>query len=195
MPIIQKMIKCPPDDPNRCQGREGPGGDQCSFLAVPGQKNCLKHGGAAVQAQAEKRSVSKYRLQQWQARVDEFTANPNILSLRDELGILGLQLETLMEQCHEPKDLMLFSGRISDLVMKIEKVTLTCSKLESRTASLLDKSAALVLAGNIVDIITSQLSLLPISEEIQGQAADAISGGIIELVAKLAGKDVADGDE
>lgn len=192
MPIEQKLIKADPADPRRCQGREGPGGNQCSFIAVEGQKYCLKHGGARGAAYAEQKRVSLYRLQQWQQRVDEFAAHPDALSLRDELGILRLQLESIHNQCESITDLMLYSSRISDVVMKIDKLTLSCVKIESRSAALLDKSAALVLAGQIVDIISSELSKLPIDDDLQGRAAEAISGGIIDLVAKLAGKEIND---
>lgn len=192
MPIERKMIKCDPADPNRCQGREGPGGGQCTFLAVPNQLYCLKHGGAAHEAIAEKKRVSLYRLQKWQERVDEFASSEQALSLRDEAGILRLQLESIHNMCDSPQDLLLYSSRMADLVMKIDKVVNSIAKIESKSTALLDKSAALILAGQIVDTIAGAISTLPIPEQQQAQVIDDISSGIIGLVAKLAGKDLSD---
>lgn len=190
--IEQKMIKCEPNHPNRCMGQQGQGGNQCPFLAVEGEKYCLKHGGASHASRTEIKRASLYRLFQWQQRIDEFTAHENALSLRDELSILRLQLEQIMNMCQEPKDLMLYSSRISDLAMKIDKIANSCVKMESRSAALLDKSAALILAGQIVDTIGAAMAELPLTEEQQSEVVDRISGGIIDLVAKLAGKDIED---
>lgn len=180
----QKLVKCEPSDPNRCQGRGDGGEGQCCFLAVPDCKYCIKHGAAVVKAQEEKKKVSMYRLQQWQQRVDEFAASPRITSLHEEIGILRLQIENIMNLCKDNQDLLMYSTRIADLVMKIDRLVSTFDKINNRSSNLLDKSAALVLAGQIVDIIGAEVK--------DPEAVDRISTGIIDLVAKLAGKDMDD---
>ncbi len=73
--------------------------------------------------------------------------------------------------------MLLYSGKLGDLIAKIEKLAQTCDKFETRVGLMLDKSAALVLAGRITDVITS---------EIQDPAAiDRISNGIIDIISSL----------
>jgi hypothetical protein len=127
-----------------------------------------------------------YRLQVWQQRVEEFAANEQITSLAGEIGILRLILEEIIVQCKTQTDLIMFSSRISDLVMNVDKIVNTFDKIENKNGNLLDKSAALVLAGKIVDIIGEHID--------DPVKIDKISNDIIDLVARLAGKDVSNDD-
>jgi hypothetical protein len=182
MAIEQKLFKCEPSDPNRCTAKGDGGEGQCVFLAVEGQKTCAKHAGLLGQKRLEQKRVSDYRLQQWQSRVDEFSASDNVRSLRSEIGILRMMLETTFNQCRSDMDLMLYSSKIADMVMKIDRVVASCAKLEDRQGNLLDKSAVLILAGQIVDAISRHVTDI--------QVVDDISNEIINLVAKLAGKEL-----
>ena len=182
MPIEQKLIRCEPSDPRRCQAGGDNGEGQCCFTAVEGQKYCVKHGAGVQQARQEKKAVHDYRLHKWQVRMDEFAASENVTSLRGEVGILRMTLEETANMCHDQKDLMMYSHRISDLVMKIDKIVNSITKIEMRSGTLLDKSAALVLAGQIVDIIGRHVT--------DAKAVDDISEELINLIATLAGKDL-----
>src|SRR2546421_361414 len=79
----------------------------------------------------------------WQTRLDEFADNDKIKSLREEIGVLRILLEETMSRCHDTNELLLYSNKISELVIKIEKVVASCHRLENATGMLLDKSAAL----------------------------------------------------
>ena len=179
--IEQKLIRVEENDPTRCQAVAF-GSGQCPYQAVPGIKYCSRHGGNKAAADGERKRVHDYQLQIWQQRVDEFASSEKVTSLAGEIGILRLHLESIQNMCKDSNDLLIYSTRISDLAMKIDKLITTFDKLQNRSGNLLNKSAALVLAGQIVDIITAHVD--------DPLKVNLISEGIINLVAALAGKDV-----
>ena len=192
MSIERKLIPVSdPTDPNRCGGPGDRGEGQCSFLSVEGtvtkgpmSGRCAKHGGTSAITGQEKKRYHDFLLGKWQQRVDDFSASERITNLHGELGILRMQIEVIVAQCHSEQDLMLYSSKISDLTMKANTLVTSIDKIQSRSGNLLNKSAALVLAGKIVDIIAAEIHD-PAKQE-------RISNGIIDLVAKLAGKDLDD---
>jgi hypothetical protein len=54
-------------------------------------------------------------------------------------------------------DLILQSSKIADLAMKLEKLVSSCHKLEGSMGKLMDKSAILQFAAEIVEIIGKEL--------------------------------------
>lgn len=186
----KKLFECYPAHPLRCQSRMN--GEQCRFLSMKGMKEeghidasdmtdysmsvyCPKHGGFRSAKALEKRKVRNYRLQVWQERVNEFSESEEVKSLREEIGIVRLLIETVIAQCHEHTDLLLYSSKISDLVMKVERLVATSNKLETSMGMLLDKNTALAMATRIVDIISSEID--------DDEAIDRISEGIITALA------------
>jgi len=176
MPIEHKLTRCEATDPHRCQatGQHG----QCPYLAIPDFSFCQRHVGVSVAADAKRRS-NQYRLQIWQKRLDEFAESDNVKSLRDEIGILRILMEEILNKCTDSNQLLIYSSKISDLAIKIEKLVTSCHRLEARMGMLLDKSAALSLAGQIVDIIGQHVS--------DPDTIDSISSGIISALATLGG--------
>lgn len=179
MPVERKLIPCEEDDPHRCiaQGMQNEG--QCKFLAVEGQKYCPCHGGINAAMKVEKKKIHDYRLQAWQARLDEFSESDQVKNLRGEIGVLRILIETIFQQCQTPTDLMIYSGKIGDLVTRIEKLTVSCDRFETKVGMLLDKTKALALAGKIVEIIAKEVT--------DAEAIDRISNGIITVIANLSG--------
>lgn len=189
----KKLHECEPDDPGRCQGMMN--GEQCRFLSMKAMKerglipeedardfsqstNCPKHGGVQIANKVEKEKVRNYRLQIWQERMDEFTENEEVKSLREEIGILRLLIENLLNQCHNATDLMLYSSKISELVMKVEKVVSSANRLESNMGMLLDRGAALAMGQRIVEVVSTHVP--------DDQVIDKISEGIIDVIAHSA---------
>lgn len=180
MPTEQRLEKVSPEDPNRCQGVIGKGG-QCDYRAEPESKYCIRHGGNKAGFAKDRQRLHDYRLQKWQERLNEFAASEVVTSLRGEVGVLRIMLEETLNMCQSPQDLHLYSSRIQDLVMKIDKVVNSIAKLDARAGNLLDKSGCLILAGQIVEIIGKYVK--------DGKQIDAISEELIDLVARLAGKE------
>jgi len=116
------------------------------------------HGGnKAIEAQ-NRESVRNYRLTKWENRVRDFAKSGGVKSLREEIGILRMVLEETINKCENNVDLLLYAHKISDLVLKIEKLVSSCHRLENSMGMLLDKSAALHLAGQIVEIIGNHIT-------------------------------------
>ena len=145
-----------PDDPRRCQGVMATKG-QCMNRAVEGGTMCLAHGGAKQLNAMNDAEVRNYRLKIWQSRLDRMVDSPAIKSLRDEIGILRIVLESQLNKCTDETDLILQSGRISDLVVKIEKLVVSCNKTEASLGQLMDKSTLLRFASAIVDVISDEI--------------------------------------
>lgn len=149
-----------PEHPDRCQGiRHGQG--QCTNMSADYSTFCLCHGGNVAGETAVKQALSNYRLTKWQARLDDKTGQSELKSLRDEIGILRVLMEETLNKCHSDMELILQSGRIADLAMKIEKLVSSCHKLEGSMGKLMDKSAILQFAAEIVEIISKELDEYP----------------------------------
>ena len=171
--MVEGLTHCEPDNPCRCQ-RVSPQG-QCRWLGAHQQKGewvCQIHyaGGRGD----EKEKIRNYRLTKFQARVDDFVNNEAVKSLREEIGILRMTLEETMNQCKSSTELLLLSGKISDLVMKIEKIVMSCHKLEAQTGALLDKNAILQLGNILVEIISEYITDEDALTKISGQIISAI---------------------
>jgi len=190
--VEKKLHKCDEADPNRCQGQANSQGGQCHFLSMAGMvregllddekgiythtTNCPKHGGSQQAKSVEKKRFHDLQLTIWQQRVDELAESDHIKTLRGEIGVLRLLLESLMAQCTDNLQLMMYSNKISDLIIKIEKLVASCNRLETATGKMLDRSSALLFAGQIVEII---------SKHIQDEnVVEAISNGIIDALAE-----------
>ena len=164
-----KFERVEEDDPNQCQ-HIIPTQGQCPLKACPGGQYCPAHGGNAGVQAAEKKSLRNYQLNKFRVRTAELGNSSEILSLKDEIGILRLLIEEKINQCHDQTELMLMSGPLSDLIMKVDRVVTSCNKLESKLGNFLDKTAILNFAQQIIKIICNnvddELVIEKISEEI-----------------------------
>lgn len=180
MAIEIKMIKVDdPADPRRCQSPGDMNEGQCVYRSVDGTNppQCPKHGGIKFEQKQEQLKIRQYRLQIWQERMTEFADDANIKSLREEIGIIRLLIENVLNQCSDSAQLSLYSGKIAELVMKAEKLVVSCDKLETKFGMLLDKAAILTLGSEIVKIIGKHVK--------ETAAIDAISGDIIDVLSSL----------
>jgi hypothetical protein len=132
------------------------------------------HGANHAMKKKEEASKRLYRLAKWQGRINEIADHEGVKSLREEIGILRMMLEETMGRCQDQTDLLLYSSKISDLVMKIEKVVSSCHRLEASTGMLLDKAAALHLASVMVEIISEYVN--------DDSAIDSIAGKIVQAI-------------
>ena len=162
-----RMQRVENDDPCRCQGVTGKG--QCQIRAIEGSNFCPMHAGAGSRT-LEREKLRNFRLTKWQGRINEFADNDAAKSLREEIGILRMMLEESLNKCRDSHDLILSSGRISDLVLKIEKLVVSCHRLEEKTGMLLDKTAILQLAGTIIECIAKH----NIPEDVLSKISDEI---------------------
>lgn len=160
--------------PNQCQAALK--NKQCPFEAIKGFPYCQLHGGTRLEEKAKESRKRIYQISQWQARVNEFADHEEVKSLREEIGITRLLLESMLNICKDQHQLLIYSSKISETVMKLEKLVSSCHRLEQSSGLLLDKSAVLSLAGAMVDIIGKHIT--------DENAMDAISTELMTLIMK-----------
>jgi hypothetical protein len=105
------------------------------------------------QARDRAQDLRKYNLTKYNARIQAQANHPAIKSLRDEVGILRMVLETQLDRCHTDDDLILKSATIGDLVLKIEKLVSSCHRLEELTNQVLDKATVAQMMDEIIQVI------------------------------------------
>lgn len=164
------------DSPERCL-HTNHRNTQCMYRKIPGKEFCSKHYNNYT-----KEKVRNYRLSKWQARVEEFSDSSELKSLREEIGILRLTLETVLGRCQDDHELVLYSNRISDMVLKIEKLVSSCHRLEMSTSMLLDKTLVLQIANVIIEIIGNHVK--------DSTVLDTISDEIIQTILKTSRLDI-----
>lgn len=174
MPIKDDYPIVPMDgesDPERCQGIIAHG--QCDHKAIPGKQFCAVHISSTLRHE-ERKSQRNYRIAKYQARLEEFADNSQVKSLREEIGLLRMLMEEQMNSCQSQTDLLIASSKISDLVLKIEKVVTSCHRLEKSTGALLDKSAAIQLTSTFVQIIAEEVNDTEVVERISNRMISEI---------------------
>lgn len=177
MPIEKKLHRCEPDDPHRCQGVGKSG--QCPYLAEPDNIYCLRHGGNKKAFHEKVKRANLYRLQVWQERLEEFADSDEATTLKSEIAILRVILEQILNKCNNTNELIIYSNKISEVAAKIEKLLTASHRIERNLGQLLDKSAALNFAGQVVGIISQHVS--------DPEVIDAISNSIIDALHSLTG--------
>jgi len=161
-----------PDAPNRCQAVTSQG--QCINESIDSTTRCVVHGAnKQVQALAAK-DLKNYRLTKFKARVQRMSSSDGLKTLSEEIGILRVMMEERLNQCNDAQDLMMQSQTISDLAMKIEKLVVSCSKLESTLGQTMDKAALLAFGSKVIQIIGENIE--------DPEVLDSIGTSIVNLL-------------
>lgn len=166
-------------DPDRCQGVNGGNQGQCWFKVSPESKFCPRHGGRHAAAAEKKEKVRNYHLGKWRERVNQFADNPEIKSLREEIGIVRMLIEAVIEKCNDTTDLLMVSGKLQALIFQAQKLVSECHRLEERTGVLLDKQTILIVCDSLVRVIGTYVE--------DSDALESISRQMVEIVAKVGG--------
>ena len=117
-------------------------------------KFCLNHGGSSFIKKQEEQALNNYRLNKFQARLKEMRSSSSIKDLRDEIGILRLMLEERFNSFANSNEMILQSGAIGELVMKIEKLVTSCHKLDEKTKLVVDKAVVITIAEQLIASIS-----------------------------------------
>lgn len=175
-----------PDDPNRCQAGNNITGEQCinkGVLLPDGSygKYCAIHGGVSEIENIKTAELKNYNLTKFRARISQMANSEGIKSLRDEIGIMRMMLETLINRCEDETELLISSSRISDLIDKINKLVASCHKIEGSMGQLLDKQAILQFAAEVVEIISQNIDDKIILNKIADEIMVALSNKETEV--------------
>jgi len=170
------------DDPReRCEGTVATG--QCPYKKYEGTNYCAMHGSNSGRIKKHEEIKRNYRLNRWHKRMTEFADGDEVKSLREEIGILRIIMEEMLNKCEDSTDLLLYAHRISDLAVKIERLVISCDKLEGRMNLLLSKRAILHLANSYVQIINTYVTdadtieqisteMLAVTEQLENPVGD-----------------------
>lgn len=167
-----------PEDSDRCQANSSQG--QCNLVKVEGSEYCPIHGGAKKQKALEKQKFRNYQSELYRRRLNQYSDNSAIKNLRDEIGLLRMMNDTILQACKNDHDLILKSSPISDLVMKINTLVISCQKMDEKLGVMMDMSAATALMAEIIEAIAKHVEgaqLDAVIEEIQ----TILTRGPIEL--------------
>ena len=178
MADTRKVEPVEPDSPERCQAVYGAG--QCRYKRSPGSEFCPMHGGNKGQAAQTALVKRQYQLAKWQADVDAFADEDQVKSLRGEIGITRLVLQSMLDKCRDTSDIVIYSSKIGDTVARIERLVTSCHRLESNMGLLLDKPRIIVLAQLIVDIIGQHIE--------DDDTIALIANGIVDAIVNTQGK-------
>ena len=166
-----ELEKVPPDSKERCQNVNPLG--QCLNKVIPNADYCPIHISAHRKGlKANERRI--YNLTKWRDQVHRHADNPRLTNLSEELGILRMLMENYEDIIKTPMDMVMYSNQISELVTKIQRLVKDLHSLEKATGNLLDKSAAIKIAGDIVEIIATHIT--------DSALLEVISSEIIEKV-------------
>lgn len=162
-------------DPNRCQGIIGGSqAGQCNYKAVPGCKFCMMHGGSGQASDNKKGALKNYRIQQWGEQIGDKANSSDIKSLREEIGILRMLMETTLNHCKNANDLLIYSDKIGHLTEKIQKLVESCQKMEEKNNQLLDRKVVIVIADSIVTLIGEYVTDPDMLDEIGAKICNSI---------------------
>ena len=166
-------------------------GRQCCNMAEPTSSGepcgrCALHGANKILASKERQSLRLYNLAKFQERADQLTDHDKIKGLREELALLRMLVEARVTQCTDMHDLLLQSGPLSDLIMKVEKVVTSCNRLENSLGDMLDKQRIKNLASSFMQLVATKINefaeVHAVEDEDVQTLLEAIANGFISLV-------------
>lgn len=172
-----------PDDPHRCQAVGGQG--QCPFkgmIGIDGKRGqyCPRHVPKSESTgQAATKGVDllrNYRFSmKFQPRIDELANNEKIKSLREEIALVRLVMETIVNRCGDEYDLALEAERIQRLAEQLNKLVQACHKIEESTGQLLDKTVVINIGSMMVGILEKYVPDKSILDVVGAEIYEAIT--------------------
>lgn len=161
------------DDPNRCRSNDSKG--QCMNKAIEGSQYCPVHGGRDKMPQQR---IYDLKASKYQAELERQTDHEGIKSLRAEIGILRLLMQTRLISIDDDMDLMLHSQTISNLAVQLEKLVSSCTKIEFQLGSIITEEQGIQWMAEIADIIATNIEDSKIREAI----ADEIQSSLVKIL-------------
>jgi hypothetical protein len=85
-------------------------------------------------------------------------------------------METILNQCQDSSELLLYSGRIMEMLTKLQGLVVSCHKLEANLGELLDKAAMFNIAAQIVTIVAEEIDDPEATDRISRRIALTLGG-------------------
>ncbi len=144
-----------PNDPLRCVGTTPHG--PCPYRRVAPTDVCTNHGAGIRLKEIEKKAVRTYRLNKLEGRKNEFADDSKVKSLREDIALVRVLIEQMWNRCQNDDDLYIQSAKITDMIMKLERLVVSCNTLEMKLGMMLDRGAIMQLASSIVEIVSEYI--------------------------------------
>ena len=168
-----EIIKTTEDDPNRCMSNDAKG--RCLNLSVDGSEYCPCHGGRDKMPQ---KRIYDLKASKYQAAIERHGEHSEVKSLRTEIGILRMLMETRLNMIEDDTDMMLQSQSISNLVVQLEKLVSSCNKIDLQLANIFSEEQGIQWVAEIADIIAEYVK----DSEIRALIADKIQSSMIRIL-------------
>lgn len=168
---VEKWLKS--DDPAlRCDFTISTGA-QCGNKAVPGVTRCPLHGANMQVKQAENRSIRMYRLAKFaQRKFEDKAGHDKLKTLHEEVALLKMLIEEKINACDDMTDLLLTSGPITEMVMKVQKLVESCDRLDHKAGNYLDRQKIQNLASGLMQVVADKINEFA---EAQGLAPENVT--------------------
>jgi len=163
-----------PDDPGRCQHVNSLG--QCRRPAIEGGEKCAEH----TRNQAQKLRSYLITTSYLDKSADRHVGSDELKSLREEIALTRALVEKRLNMIDSDVDFLSAMPSVQVAMNTIEKLVTSCHNMEVKLGNLLNKSALLGVAQQIIEIISTELEGIPNRNEIIDRVADKI----VEAVAK-----------
>ena len=169
-----------PAHPERCQGiiRTNNGFEgQCTHYRIEGSNYCIIHGGSVAQTQTPLKELNLYRVKKYMKRISELKTANAARTIDEELAILRMVLEETLERTEKEGDmgLLLYSQKISEIIRDIKSCVITADKLATKAGTLLGRSEAIVIAGKVIEILSTEVNDTEVLSRIADKVADAFA--------------------
>jgi hypothetical protein len=153
-----KFTKVAEDSPDRCQAVSKNVG-QCRYRRQEGSQYCPRHGGNRGAAALKKEKLRNYHLGElMKKRVLEMSNSDDIKSLRDEIGIVRVMLEKRLNLLVDDHDVVMNTGPVMQMIQAIERLVVSCHRVEKDMGELLDRPQIMQFADEIIQSVTTHVS-------------------------------------
>lgn len=139
------------DDPDAC----ALGG--CKYKKHPDSEYCPRHMGRGA-GDTKDGELQNYLLTKFKSRVEGKVYSTRLKSLIEEIGILRLVLESVINNAEDDFDLILYYGKIIELVNAIRQTVDSCVKLEEKSNLVLDQAQIVVVARKLIEIVSQNVT-------------------------------------
>ena len=170
--VTNQYTRVAAGDPRQCQGVTS--GGQCRLIAVQGSDKCIAHGGFHQARKVKAQAMREYLAARWRHEVGDMADSEDVKSLKTEIGILRMMLVKIMNSCKTDNELMMRSGTISDLVIKVQKTVESCHRLDQAWGQLLDKTQLAVFGQTVIALVSESVGGLPNGSDILAAFAEKL---------------------
>lgn len=168
-----------------------PSGNKCSYLPIEGSIYCQYHGGRrrADLATAKRESIYDWTQTKYLQSIEQgIHRSSRSTSLKEELGMVRILLQTLIETFEDKNAAFLKSGEILALVSKIESIAKTTHTIDKELGELVSRDEAKEIGSKMLQVLVDNLTVFvnDKNDEIRASGAPIPPFEIDDLLSTIA---------